>query len=195
LFDDLMTSIAGRFCRPEPRRRVRDFVRGLLAPLPRKNCWTIAEHAGDASGHAMLDTALYLPKSWCEDPVRRVEAGVPADERFATKPQLARRMIAAAVGAGLPCRWVAADEAYGGDPQLAAALRAMGLGTSWQWPVPTTCAPASASNAPTSSPPTFPLPPGTACRQAPAPKDTATTTGPGRRYPPTATSAAAITGC
>jgi hypothetical protein len=43
---------------------------------------------------------------------------------------------------------------------------------------------AVASNAPTSSPPTFPLPPGTACRQAPAPKDTATTTGPGRRYPP-----------
>jgi SRSO17 transposase len=29
------------------------FVRGLLADLPRKNCWTIAEHAGDASPDGM----------------------------------------------------------------------------------------------------------------------------------------------
>jgi hypothetical protein len=62
----------------------------------------------------MLDTALYLPKSWCDDPQRRAEAGVPEQVRFATKPQLAARMIEAAVIAGLPCRWVAGDEAYGG---------------------------------------------------------------------------------
>ncbi|GAA4619177.1 hypothetical protein GCM10023195_86600 [Actinoallomurus liliacearum] len=30
----------------EPRRRTRTLVRGLLAGLPRKNCWTSAEHAG-----------------------------------------------------------------------------------------------------------------------------------------------------
>jgi len=29
----------------EPCRRVRDFVRGLLALLPRENCWAIAERA------------------------------------------------------------------------------------------------------------------------------------------------------
>jgi hypothetical protein len=34
---------------PEPRRRARAFVLGLLAGLQRKNCWTIAEHAGDPS--------------------------------------------------------------------------------------------------------------------------------------------------
>ncbi|MCM0674391.1 transposase [Micromonospora phytophila] len=32
-----------------------DLVRGLLAPLPRKNCWTIAEHAGDAGPDGMQD--------------------------------------------------------------------------------------------------------------------------------------------
>ena len=37
----------------EPRRRARAFVLGLLAGLPRKNCWTIAEHAGDASPDGM----------------------------------------------------------------------------------------------------------------------------------------------
>ncbi|MFI6273408.1 IS701 family transposase [Micromonospora zamorensis] len=203
-----MLTIGQRFGRPEPRRRVRDFVRGLLAPLPAKNCWTIAEHAGDTSpdgmqdllnrvrwddaevrvdvrefvgrqlgeaeavlvidetgdlkkgrhtvgvqrqysgtagkiencqlavhlvyatetAHAMLDTALYLPKSWCDDPERRAEAGIPEQVRFATKPQLASRMIEAAVTAGLPCRWAAGDEAYGNDPRLAARLRQLRLG-------------------------------------------------------------------
>ncbi len=37
----------------ETRRRAGAFVRGLLADLPRKNCWTIAEHAGDATPGGM----------------------------------------------------------------------------------------------------------------------------------------------
>ncbi len=37
-------------------------------------------------------------------------------------------MIDSAVAGGLPCRWVAADEAYSGDPRLAAALRVHRLG-------------------------------------------------------------------
>ena len=48
-----MARIAGRFARVEPRRRARAFVLGLLAQLPRKNCWTIAEHAGDAGPGGM----------------------------------------------------------------------------------------------------------------------------------------------
>ena len=32
-------------------------------------------------GHAFLDRALYLPKSWAEDAARREEAGVPAGGR------------------------------------------------------------------------------------------------------------------
>ena len=48
LFDEVLGRIAGRFARVEPRRRARAFVLGLLAELPRKNCWTIAEHAGDS---------------------------------------------------------------------------------------------------------------------------------------------------
>ena len=37
----------------EPRRQGRAFVLGLLAELPRKNCWTIAEHAGDRTPGGM----------------------------------------------------------------------------------------------------------------------------------------------
>ncbi|MGN9779580.1 IS701 family transposase [Micromonospora sp. H33] len=56
------------------------------------------------AAHSMRDTALYLPRSWCDDTERRTEAGIPDHVRFATKPQLAARMIEAAVTAGMPCR-------------------------------------------------------------------------------------------
>ena len=49
MLNDLMGRIADRFTRVGPRRRVRAFVLGLLADLPRKNCWSIAEHARDAT--------------------------------------------------------------------------------------------------------------------------------------------------
>ena len=41
--------IAGRFRRPEPRRRALDYLRGLLSPVERKNGWQLAEQAGDAT--------------------------------------------------------------------------------------------------------------------------------------------------
>jgi SRSO17 transposase len=51
--DRLLDRIAGRFTRVETRRRARRFLIGLLADLPRKNCWSIAEHAGDTDPHGM----------------------------------------------------------------------------------------------------------------------------------------------
>jgi SRSO17 transposase len=51
--DELMLRVGWRFRRVESRRRARAFVLGLLAELPRKNCWTIAEQAGDATPDGM----------------------------------------------------------------------------------------------------------------------------------------------
>jgi SRSO17 transposase len=48
-----MGRIAGRFARVEPRRRARALVLGLLSGLRHKNCWTIAEQAGDATPDGM----------------------------------------------------------------------------------------------------------------------------------------------
>ena len=48
-----MLRVGGRFARVEPRRRMAAFVRGLLAGLPRVNCWSIAEHAGDTGPRGM----------------------------------------------------------------------------------------------------------------------------------------------
>ncbi|MGW3852402.1 IS701 family transposase [Streptomyces fagopyri] len=197
-----MDRIAGRFTRVEPRRRTRKFVLGLLSDLPRKNCWTLAEHAGDATpyglqhllsrakwdadavrddlrsfvveqlhdedavlvvdetgdlkkgtatvgvqrqytgtagrvensqvavylayssrrGHAAIDRELYVPRSWITDAARCRLAGIPEEVGFATKPALAVRMIDRALDAGVGAAWVAADEVYGGNPQLRGAL-------------------------------------------------------------------------
>jgi SRSO17 transposase len=67
-FDELMGRVAGRFARVDLRRRARAFVRGLLADLPRKNCWTIAEHAGDRSPDGMQH--LLARAVWDHDKVR-----------------------------------------------------------------------------------------------------------------------------
>jgi SRSO17 transposase len=70
------------------------------------------------NGHALIDRELYLPKKWAEDPARRAAAGIPKEVRFATKPTLARRMIARAIAAGVPFAWILGDEVYGSDRRL-----------------------------------------------------------------------------
>jgi SRSO17 transposase len=69
-------------------------------------------------GSAFIDRELYLPQEWAEDSARRHAAGIPPSVEFATKPQLARRMIERALDAGLPCGWVTGDAVYGGDRRL-----------------------------------------------------------------------------
>ena len=80
-------------------------------------------------GHAFIDRALYLPKSWTDDPTRCAEAGIPVTAmRFATKPAMAVALIDRAVAAEVPASWVAGDEVYGADPKLRTAIRGHGLG-------------------------------------------------------------------
>jgi SRSO17 transposase len=80
-------------------------------------------YAGPA-GRAFLDRELYLPKEWGRDDTRRREAGVPAEVAFATKPSLARQMLARAFAAGVPAAWVAGDAVYGDASDLRRWLEA-----------------------------------------------------------------------
>ena len=77
-------------------------------------------------GASLVDRALYLPKEWAEDAERRKDAGVPGEVEFATKPELARAMLGAALDAGLPCAWVTGDAVYGSDRSLRVALEERG---------------------------------------------------------------------
>src|SRR3974390_1735662 len=78
-------------------------------------------------GHAFIDRALYLPQAWTDDPKRMTAAHVPGDVSFATKPQIARRMIARVIAAKIPFSFVAADSVYG-TGELETALRKAGKG-------------------------------------------------------------------
>jgi SRSO17 transposase len=78
-------------------------------------------------GHAFIDRALYLPKTWTDDPARLAAAHVPSGTRFATKPRLALAMLERAIETGVPFTWVAADGVYGvGEIEM--ALRRAGKG-------------------------------------------------------------------
>jgi SRSO17 transposase len=90
-----------------------------------ENC-QIGVFLGYASsrGRAGVDRALYLPKEWAEDAGRRAAAHVPEGIAFRTKPQLALEMLERALEAGIPARWVVADEVYGSDGKLRRALEA-----------------------------------------------------------------------
>ena len=204
-FDELFAGVlAPAFGRREPRLRARSYVLGLASGLERKNGWTLAEFAGEATPDGMqrllnaavwdedevrdalgryvarrlgdpagvliadetgfektgarsagvqrqytgtagkitncqvgvflayavpaagtrvlVDRELYIPQSWTGDPGRCAQAGIPEDAKFATKPQLAEKMIERAIRAGLPFSWFTADEAYGGNGKLRAWL-------------------------------------------------------------------------
>ncbi len=66
----------------------------------------------------LVDRELYLPRSWTEDQGRCAGAGIPEDAKFATKPELAKKMVERAIKAGLPFAWFTADEAYGDNGKL-----------------------------------------------------------------------------
>jgi SRSO17 transposase len=68
-----------------------------------------------AQGTTFLDRALYLPEAWANEADRRAEAGVPETVAFATKGELAKRMLARAFAAQVPAAWVVGDTIYGGD--------------------------------------------------------------------------------
>ncbi len=112
------------------------------------------------TGRAMIDRRLYLPEtSWCDRPDRLAAAGVPEEVGFATKPALARQMIAAALNAGAPAAFVTGDEVYGADPGLRDDSNSAESATSWPSAATdactsTTAAPSCASTtSPSGSPP------------------------------------------
>jgi SRSO17 transposase len=207
-FNEMFAQAAGAFANAAVRRHGRAYLLGLLSQAERKNGWTLAEFAGDASpdglqrllnfspwdedacrdairryavrrlgdrgavlatdetgflkkgrmsagvarqytgtagrvencqvgvflayaaldgSRALIDRELYLPEKWTSDRHRCRAAGIGDEVAFATKPELAQRMIGRAVKAGVPFSWVAGDEVYGGNPGLRSWLEEEGI--------------------------------------------------------------------
>ena len=66
--EGLAERIAPRFRRVEPRRRAEAYLKGLLAPVERKNGWQLAEAAGDVSPDGVQDFLARM--RWEADLVR-----------------------------------------------------------------------------------------------------------------------------
>jgi SRSO17 transposase len=68
----LVERIAPRFRRVEPRRRVLTYLKGLLAPVERKNGWQLAEAAGDSTPDGMQDflARMHWDADWVRDDLR-----------------------------------------------------------------------------------------------------------------------------
>jgi SRSO17 transposase len=75
-------------------------------------------YAVPGGGRALAGRELYVPASWTGDRDRCRAAGIGDDVAFATKPELARQMVARVLEAGVPFGWFAADEAYGQNTAL-----------------------------------------------------------------------------
>ena len=93
-----------------------------------ENC-QVAVSLAAASWRDSLPLAwrLYLPESWARDQQRRRKAGVPAEVRFQTKPQIALDQIRQALEDEVEPGVVLADAAYGNDSAFRAGLRKLKL--------------------------------------------------------------------
>jgi SRSO17 transposase len=77
--------------------------------------------------HVPIDFALYMPKTWTDDVVRRKKARVPAEVVFKTKPDLALDLITRAIEDKIPGDIVLVDAAYGGSSEFRNTVRMFGL--------------------------------------------------------------------
>ena len=67
-FSALLARLGPRFGRVEPRRRAAAYLRGLLAPVERKNGWQLAEAAGDRTPDGVQEFLSRV--RWDADAVR-----------------------------------------------------------------------------------------------------------------------------
>lgn len=68
--------------------------------------------------HVFLDRRLYLPESWCKDQQRRIQAKIPDDMEFKSKPEQAIEMLEYVFMKDIPMKWVTGDEVYGDSTHL-----------------------------------------------------------------------------
>jgi SRSO17 transposase len=71
-----------------------------------------------------VSTRLYLPKEWAQDEVRRIQAHVPEEIPFRTKPEIALELLDQAYAWGLKYAAITADADYGDNPHFLDGLEA-----------------------------------------------------------------------
>ena len=91
------------------------------------NC-VVGVHLGYVVGdfQCLLDSDLFLPKDWAQDPIRRGEAFIPDDVVYRKKTTIALAQIEHALGNGIRVSAWTFDEFYGRDGEFLDGLEALG---------------------------------------------------------------------
>lgn len=93
-----------------------------------ENCVvTVHLAVGYGSFSALIDSDLYVPQKWIDDPDRCEEAGIPRQTPFRSKPQIALDQVKRALGNGLRFDWIGFDEGYGSKPWFLVGLEQLGV--------------------------------------------------------------------
>ena len=94
------------------------------------NC-QILVHTALSSGpfRTLIDSRLYLPESWTDDPVRCEKAKIPEKDyqEYKTKPQIAMESIENQLSIGVKFDWVGGDGLYGDNAELLEKLEQKGI--------------------------------------------------------------------
>ena len=93
----------------------------------RDNC-VVSVHIGYTVNdfQCLLDSDLYLPESWANDPARREQAGIPEDVVYRKKTDIALSQISHALNNGVRVFAWTFDEWYGRDGTFLDGLQGMG---------------------------------------------------------------------
>ena len=119
--------------------------KGTKTPgVQRQYCGTVGKiengivtvHLGYSHGDfkALLDSELFLPKSWSDDRKRCREADIPDELVYRPKTAIAVNQVRHALGNGIKFDFLVFDEGYGKDPSFLFDLDA--LGQTWIGEVP-----------------------------------------------------------
>jgi SRSO17 transposase len=86
----------------------------------------LAYASWDNAFRTMIDSDLFLPEGWSEDPKRREMARVPDAVTYRPKYDIALEQLRRARSNGMKFAWVTADEWYGAKGPFVSALEQMG---------------------------------------------------------------------
>jgi SRSO17 transposase len=91
------------------------------------NC-VVSVHTGYVVGdfQCLLDSDVYLPQEWAQDPGRRQAVHIPDEVTFRTKPQIALNQIRRCLANGIRVASWTFDELYGRDGGFLNGLDALG---------------------------------------------------------------------
>ena len=91
------------------------------------NC-VVGVHLGYVADdfQCLLDSDLYLPKDWADDPVRRKQVNIPETVVYRKKADIALDQVGRAVGNGIRFSALTFDEFYGRDRDFLDGMESLG---------------------------------------------------------------------